>query len=236
MCFGIQERPKQLTSARDEKQKPSIAFLKTIYFNRQVIFAALYTSLMNMSVAVLGAMMGSLYLMQRLAIAKPQAAMINSMLFLGAIVGGPLMGWLSDRLEQRILPMKVAAVLALGVILMIMYFPLSVLGMEIAFFALGLITSAQVISYALVAEMNSPKVTAMAISVISILTQGGYVIYQNLFSYVLTHFGSEAAWKNGEELYSLASYQTAAIIFPLGLALAYFLVRTLKDSNQSQRI
>jgi MFS family permease len=235
MCFGVQENPKVEQERLSQNKKPNIDTFKSIYFNPQIISAALYTSLMNMAVAVLGAMMGSLYLMQRLEILKPEAALINSMLFLGAIVGGPLMGWTSDRLGRRVLPMKLAAVVALIIVLMIMYFPFSKLGMGLAFFALGLITSAQVISYALVAEMNSPRVTAMAISVISILTQGGYVIYQNLFSYILTHAGWSQL-KNGELSYSLSSYQTAAIIFPLGLALAYLLLRRLDDGHQSSII
>lgn len=232
MCFGIREKPgyRQHTNTNDSLWRT----MRQIYLNAQILAAAMYTSLMNMGVAVLGAMMGSLYLMQRLGVAKPEAAMINSMLFLGAIVGGPLMGWISDKLGQRVLPMRISAVLALFTVLLIMYAPLHSVGMGLAFFIFGLVTSAQVISYALVAETNSPQVTAMAISVISILTQGGYVIYQNLFSYLLTHSG-ELLSSHGHN-YTLVNYQQAAIIFPLGLALAYFLLKRLQDNAKSTAI
>jgi MFS family permease len=207
--------------------------LKNIYGNTQILGAAMYTSLMNMAVAVFGAMMGTLYLMQRLDITKSQASMINSMLFLGAIVGGPVLGWVSDRLAKRILPMKLSAFIALWIMLLIMYAPITPNLMAVLFFLLGLITAAQVISYALVAENSSPHITAMAVSAISVLTQGGYVCYQNIFSFMLTHFGSMHI-EAGVPIYTLMSYQKAACILPLGLAAAYFFVTRLKETHARQ--
>jgi MFS family permease len=183
---------------------------------------------MNMAVAVFGAMMGTLYLMQRLSITKSQASMINAMLFLGAIIGGPLVGWISDHLQKRVMPMKIAAAITLWLSIMIMYLPLAPWQMGILFFLMGLVTAAQVISYAFVAETHPPAITAMAVSAISVLTQGGYVVYQNIYSFILTHF-SPATVAQGTPVYSLASYQMAAIILPLGVALAYFLSARLRD-------
>ena len=232
MCFGIHEHHDPLD--KSGKSKQSMFFiLKNIYGNTQILGAAMYTSLMNMAVAVFGAMMGTLYLIQRLQISKSEASMINSMLFLGAIIGGPLLGWISDRLAQRILPMKVSAFIALWIMLVIMYVPVSSSVMAVLFFLLGLITAAQVISYALVAENSSPQITAMAVSAISVLTQGGYVCYQNIFSLILTHLGPMQV-QNGVPVYTLASYQKAACILPLGLAAAYFFVARLKETHARQ--
>lgn len=55
-------------------------------------------------------MMGTLYLEQRLDISSAQASIINGMLFLGAIIGSPLVGWISDRIGLRIVPMKVGVI------------------------------------------------------------------------------------------------------------------------------
>ena len=146
------------------------------------------------------------------------------MLFLGSIIGGPLVGWISDQLGKRVIPMKIAAVMTLWIILCIMYAPIGKVSMGLLFFLLGLVTAAQVISYALVAESCSPQMTAMAVSAISVLTQGGYVVYQNLYSFLLIYFSADTA---GE--YGLRSFQSAAIILPLGVALAYTLIGRLRD-------
>ena len=70
----------------------------------------------------------------------------------------------------------------------------------------------------------------MAVSAISVLTQGGYVVYQNLFSYLLTHTGLLSV-EQGVPVYALQSYQTAALILPLGVAIAYFLSSRLRETH-----
>jgi MFS family permease len=212
------------------QKKSLISVAKKAYLNSQTLKAALYTSLMNMAIAVFGAMMGSLYLMQRLDISKEDAALVNTMIFLGAIIGGPVIGWCSDKLCLRILPMKVGVIASFITVLAILFAPVSLPTMKVLFFLLGFFTAAQIISYALVAESNSPLMTATAISVISILTQGGYFIYQNLFSTLLMgHGGMQMI--GDVPVYSLGDYQFAALILPIGLVLAFLALKGLKETH-----
>ncbi len=234
MLFCIKDKPGELVpSAMKPISIRSAA--KKAYLNTQTLRAALYASLMNMAVAVFGAMMGSLYLVQRLGVTKEDAAMVNSMLFFGAIFGGPLIGWCSDKLGLRVLPMKLGAMASLLVVLVILLVPVSLGGMGLLFFLLGFFTASQVISYALVAESSSPAMTATAVSTVSILTQGGYIVYQNLFSVLLLWHG-EMQMKGGVPVYSLGDYQSSAMILPLGLGLALWVILALKETycKQSQ--
>ena len=232
MMYWIKDKPKGLKES-PRKSMSILATAKIAYLNAQTLRPALYTSLMNMAVAVFGAMMGSLYLMQRLGVSKEEASMVNSMLFLGAIIGGPLIGWCSDKLALRILPMKVSAMASLLVILGILYLPVSLGLMAFLFFLLGFFTAAQIISYALLAESSPPQMTATAVSIVSILTQGGYIVYQNLFSMLLIRHGG-MQMVNGVPVYSFGDYQTAAMIIPLGLALALYTVFRLKETHCRQ--
>ncbi|CDZ75771.1 Regulatory protein UhpC [Legionella massiliensis] len=229
MCFGIIDRVQNL-SQRVVQKISFLATAKKTYFNPQILRAAFYTSLMNMAIAVFGAMMGSLYLVQKMGINKEDAAVVNSMLFLGAIIGGPLIGWCSDKLCLRVMPMKLGVLASLATMLAVLYVPVSLPVMKVLFFLLGFFTAAQVISYALVAETSPLMVTATAVSVVSILTQGGYVVYQNLFSILLIKHG-EMQLQHGVPVYSLADYQYAALILPLGLILALFGLFGLKESR-----
>lgn len=232
MFFGIKERP-LVAIKKAGKTIDILSAAKKAYLNTQYIRAAFYASLMNMAIAVFGAMMGTLYLEQRLEISSEHAAMINGMLFLGAIIGSPLVGWISDKMGLRIVPMKMGVIASLVILLAILYLPVSFSWMMVLFFLLGLFTSAQVISYALVAESSSPVMTATAVSVISILTQGGYIVYQNLFSYLLTS-QNEMHLINGTPVYQLGAYQYAAIILPLGLLIAFFMLLGLKETRCQQ--
>ncbi len=232
MFFGVKEKP-LVAVKKAGKTIDILSAAKKAYFNTQYIRAAFYASLMNMAIAVFGAMMGTLYLEQRLEISSEHAAMINGMLFLGAIIGSPLVGWISDRMGLRILPMKMGVLASFATLVAILYFPVSFSLMAVLFFLLGLFTSTQVISYALVAESSSPVMTATAVSVISIATQGGYIVYQNLFSYLLTRY-NEMHLMSGTSVYQLGAYQYAAIILPLGLFIAFLMLLGLKETRCQQ--
>ena len=233
MFFWIKEKPQQAVKHTAEPMN-ILSATKKAYFNAQYLRAAFYASLMNMAIAVFGAMMGTLYLEQRLEIGSEQAAMVNGMLFLGAIIGSPLVGWFSDKIGLRILPMKIGVVASLLTLLAALYLPeVSLNLMAVLFFLLGLFTSAQVISYALVAESSPPAITATAVSVISLLTQGGYIVYQNLYSYLLTNH-STVHLINGTPAYQLQSYQYAAIILPIGLLIAFLMLFGLKETHCQQ--
>lgn len=228
MYFGIIDKSRELV--HHSHKVGMFTTLKRAFLSSQTLRSALYTSLMNMAIAVFGAMMGTLYLVQRLGISREEASFTNSMLFLGAILGGPCIGWLSDRLGLRVLPMKMAVVASLLTILSVLYLPVSLSVMNVLFFLLGFFTAAQVISYALVAESTPPLMTATALSVISLLTQGGYIVYQNVFSRLLVSHG-DVHILNDVPVYSLGDYQYAALILPAGLVIALLVLFGLKETH-----
>lgn len=232
MFFWIKEKP-AIAVKREGRPLSLMTAAKKAYFNSQYLRAGLYTSLMNMAIAVFGAMMGTLYLEQRLGVSAEQASMVNGMLFLGAILGAPFVGWLSDKMGLRVLPMKIGVLASALTVLSVLYLPVSLTMMAFLFFLLGFFTSAQVISYALVSESSSPVMTAMAVSVISLLTQGGYLVYQNVFSFLLMHSGN-VHMINGVPIYSPESYHYATLILPIGLAIALLVLFGLKETHCRQ--
>lgn len=225
----IQDKP----THQIERHHPHISLssrMKHAYLNPQTLRAAIYASLMNMAVAVFGAVMGSLYLMQRLHVSKSDASLVNTMLFLGAIIGGPLMGWCSDKINRRVLPMAAGGFLSLFVVVAILYMPVSLTGMSILFFLLGFFTASQIISYALVAESSSLAMTATAVSIVSILTQSGYVVYQNIFSWMLSS-QNNLTLINNIPVYALKDYQHAALLLPAGIVIALIVLIGLKETH-----
>jgi hypothetical protein len=101
------------------------------------------------------------------------------------------------------------------------------------FFCLGFFTAAQVISYALVAESSPPAMTATALSLISILTQGGYLLYQNIFSHLLISHG-EMQIVNNAPIYSFNDYQYAVLMIPIGIGIAFLILFNLKETYCQQ--
>lgn len=203
--------------------------LRLAIINPQNWLAGLYTSLLNLPIMLLGAMWGSLYLVQAHGIDRTASSYVTSMIFIGTVIGSPVMGWISDRLARRKIPMIICAIFSLAVILVIMYsdtFSLAT-GM-ILFFLLGFFTSGQIISYPLITESNSRALTGTASGLASTLIMAGGMT-QPLFGWLM-----DLRWDhkviNGVSIYSAANYRLAIMMIPvafiIGLLAAFFVKET----------
>jgi MFS family permease len=204
--------------------------LRQSYFRAQNILAALYTSLLNMPIGIFGAFVGGIYLIQADHLTRPEAATVTLMIFAGTIVGGPLIGWISDTLQRRKLPMIIGALCSLVTISFILYgHELSYSVLIVLFFLLGFFTSSQVISYPLVAESNPLAITATAVSTVSILTQGGTAVYQPLFGELL-----QSQWQGQMQhhtiYYTTQAYHYALQIIPIGFVIALLVSFFIKET------
>ena len=209
-----------------QSQLKEIGLLKSwrlAYLNYQNWLGGLYTSLLNLPVALLGAIWGSLYLEQAQHLNRTQASLAPTMLFVGTIIGCPVMGWFSDYLRKRKLPMMVGAILSLAIVLVIIYLPqLSLTAYIILFLLLGFITSTQVISYPLITESNPKILTATSVSVVSFCAIGGYAVFQPLFGWLMD-MHSDGKMINNLHMYSVSDFHRALLILPVGFIVALFI-------------
>jgi MFS family permease len=183
--------------------------------NFQNWYGGLYTSLLNVSVFLIGSSFGNLYLQQAYHFSKTQASFCSSMIFLGTIVGCPILGRLSDQLKRRRSPMIVAAIFSF--ILTLPFFVLvapSPWLVGFLIFALGFFTSAQIISYPLIAESNPSALTSTAIGIASVLIMGGGAVFEPLFGYLLNVSWSQTI-VNGVAQYSINDFHHALTILPV---------------------
>ncbi|MBA2653559.1 MAG: MFS transporter [Gammaproteobacteria bacterium] len=197
--------------------------------NLQNWLAGLYTSLLNLPIFLLGALWGGLYLVQIQGLSRTQASFVTSMIFFGTIIGSPLIGWCSDRIGKRRLPMIICASLSLASILIVMFTPsLSLLSLLLLFFAIGFFTSGQIISYPLIAESNPKALIGTSEGIASTLIMAGGTL-QPLFG-TLVSFNWQHRYLNGVPLYSKNDFMLAMSMIPvafvIGLIAAFFIRET----------
>lgn len=193
-------------------------------------FCGLYTALLNLPVFLLGALWGIHYLMQAHHLTWIEASYATTLLFVGIIIGSPFFGWLSDAIGRRVLPMIIGAIISLGAMLVLIYVPdLSLMSILFLFFFIGFITSSQVLTYPLAAELNSIALTSTAISVISVTIMLSGVIFQPLFGWIMQSHWDQSI-TNGVPLYSSSDLVNAMLIMPIafaiGLLIAFFMKET----------
>ncbi len=225
--YGIhhQEQQKQLQQLGFRKG------IKTVLANSQNWYCGIYTSFLNLPIMVLGALWGNLYLMSVHHLTALEASKVNAMIFLGTIVGGPAIGWISDRVSQRRIPMIIFATLSLIVMLMIIKMDHLSYGALLAlFFALGLFTSSQIISYPAIAESNSRMLTSTATGLASVLIMGGAALAQPIFGSLMDlHWAGEVL--NNARLYPAEAYQTAMLILPGAFIIGLLMSLLMKETH-----
>ncbi|WP_199741668.1 MFS transporter [Legionella sp. km535] len=222
----VQDRPADSPiRTRTTQGDVASSFIKAL-FNRQNWLAGLFTSLLNLPIMVLCALWGASYLQVVHHLPDMAASNVVSLIFMGSVIGCPLVGWLSDSQGRR-KPLMIAGAIAtlITVIPLFMHVVLSQTLLSIIFFALGLFTSAQVISYPLVAESNQPENTGAATGIASVIIMGGGGVGQILFGWLMSHHAGTAVTE-----YSVADFQFAMWMFPIAAVAALIAVLVTRET------
>lgn len=235
ILFIVQDRPPDaLGEAKaDQDHLKELGLwrcIKLAMLNPQNWLGGLYTALINLPVFVLGGLWGILYLTEVHHITATQAAYATTMFFVGVIFGSLAYGWLSDRIERRVLPMIVGAILSLIVIGILMYVPgLSLSTLITLFFLIGFVTSSQVLTYPLIAELNPIYLTSTAVSIDSLCIMASGFIVPPFFGWLMEK-NSTHQIINGAAVYSAQDFNVAMLIMPaafiLGLIITFFMRET----------
>jgi MFS family permease len=216
-----------------QQQLQSIGLVKGIYLalaNRQNWFCGIYTSFLNLPVMLLGALFGNLYLTQVEKVSSLDASYISTMIFVGFMFGGPIIGRISDQLGQRRKPMIVFGVLSLLVMLIITIFHgIGFWPLMLLFFAIGFFTAGQILSYPMIAESNPRMLTSAATGVASVLIMGGAGLFQPIFGWVMD-LNWQGAMVNNARVYPIEAYTSAMWIMPVTLVIAIVMCFFIKET------
>jgi len=213
------------------KSLPLSQSLKIVFLNPQNWLAGLYTGLINLPIFILGALWGIPYLSNVHGMTETQASSIAGMLFIGSMIGCPLVGMLSDKLGSKKILMLLGAIISFGIAAWVIFSHTSnVYELLILFCLLGMITSTQILSYPLVAAGNPKMVSSTAISVISMMCLGGGAIAQPLFGKILS-WNWNGAMRDGTPVYAVSGYQHAAELLLVSFALGFILALWIRESK-----
>ena len=205
------------------------ANIKKSICNSQNWICAFYACLMNSPFVILGALWGVSFLKHVHNISGYDASLITSMLFVGSIFGAPLTGFISDKLYNRKIPMMINAILSIIIMCVILLLKNeTAFSLMFLFFVLGLASSAQILSFPVVAKNNPPEITSLSTSIVSFVTMSGYAIIQPLFGAIM-NFTWNGVILNKEAIYSLYNFKVALLILPTTLVIALFLILFIKE-------
>lgn len=217
LLFLIKDRPTiAILIVEETPVEPLKQAFASAFSNRQNWLCGLYTACLNLPIMVLGALWGASYLTTVHHLSSISASNVVSCLFIGSMIGCPAIGWVSDSLGRRKSPMFIGAaltLLAFAPLFFVTTLSSTLLGW--IFFAIGFVTSAQVISYPCIAESNRATNTGAATGIASVIIMGGGGIGQVLFGQLMQSHAVAVS-----QHYSSIDFQFALWLFPVATMLA----------------
>lgn len=166
-------------------------------------------------IAVFAALWGVPFLQARFDVSVVVASGMCSLIWIGIGIGSPLLGWLSDRMDNRRFALGLGAIMGFVASVFILYYEhLSFAMANVMLLVLGLGAGGQSVSFAVVRDYNPPQLvgTAAGFNNLSVLIGGS--IFQPLVG-VLLHHSQDWHIVNGVHVYSTLAYQKALWVMPV---------------------
>lgn len=175
-----------------------------------------YTSIMNLSVTLIGALFGQGLLISLYHVSPSSAAMITSLLFAGILLGSPLVGWLNNRLFQQKTLMLGGAITAAITLLLLLLSPIKTpITASLYFLLLGISSSTQVLGYTIVSNRNDTRTIGTAISLAGMIVMLGGAFFQPVLGWMLDRLHNNYQWM----IYSLT------LLFCLACVIVFWMYR-----------
>jgi MFS family permease len=196
----------------------------------QAWIASLYAGLMFVPTTGFGQLWGVPYFIERFHVDKDIAAGMVSMIFYGWAVGGPLYGYISDKLRRRKLPMVFAAIFTLVIMTAILYAPVTATQMKVLMFLLGAFSSGFILAFSIVREINIPVLTGTAIGFINTLNNASGALAQPVVGRLLDQQSTGLMHADGSLMYTVAMYNNALLFLPVCILLAVIILPFIRET------
>ncbi len=233
---GVSEK-KTIVKHKKSLKKDSLHFralfkqLLAISKNPQIWLNGLIACFLYIPTSAFAELWGIPYLETVKHLSSAQASKVISMIFVGWAIGGPMIGAISDKFRSRRRPicigMLCAAIILSGTLF---YLPsLSPKTISFCFFAFGLFSSCQVLTFAISRELSPVTASGTAVALNNMCVMLGGAALQPLIGLLL-----DRNWTghlvNGLHIYSVHNYQQSLSILPICLFLGVLCTLFLKET------
>lgn len=204
--------------------------LLKVISNSQLWLTGVIGSLLYLSLSVFGELWGVLYLEQVHHFSKLTAVHANDMLFFGWAVGAPAAGWISSRIQRRVLPLTLGTLLAAIFITICLYVPhLPKSAVFTTLFLYGLCCSVEAIVFAIGREKSPEKLSGTALAVINMLVMLSGVLFQPIVGIILDRLRGPQVGSI-HRIFSAYDFKIALMVLPIGALLATLLTFFVKET------
>ncbi|MCS5712094.1 MFS transporter [Candidatus Berkiella aquae] len=233
--FIVRDAPSSSQETVDNSSKQKISYkhlwkeIVVALKNSQIWINGVIGGLLMTPTMVFPELWGKLYLQTVHQFDAAEASRAVTMIFLGWAVGGPLAGFISDLIGRRRIPLLIGALLTSILLLIFLYYPgLSPLTIKILLFFIGVVSSVEVICFAIGRENCPQDLAGTAVAVTN------FLVVTFAFGQVIVAKILDMTWDgvliDQAKVYSIESYQTSMMVLPIATLLAVLLCFFLKET------
>jgi MFS family permease len=219
----VRERREDDAAAAAAPSRPRLwRSLSEVAAAPQVWAAALVVATVSVPLMAFGGLWGVPYMVQAHGMTRPEAAASMSIILASWGMGAPILGWLSDRIQSRKIPILAGTVVSFGAILFLIYVPgLPRWLIFCLLFLNGFAGAAVLTCFAAGRENTRAVVSGATMGLINALAMAMTAVYQPLIGWLLD-LGWEGQSDAGARVYSVEAYQMAflSLVACGGLAVA----------------
>lgn len=229
----IRDRPEQpINETHDNiinKNLTEKERLSKVLSNPQTWWVGVFAFASWAPMTIFPAWWGIVYLSKYYSIPVEEAGQAIMFIWLGNAIASPLIGWWSNRINNRRIPLIVSSMLALITSLLMIYAPnIPWVDMCIITTLFGASASAQTITFGLVQDNMPPEVAGTAVGFNNMAVVMGGAIFTPLVGFLLD-FVWDGKMVANLQFYKLSDYQLALILLPIcsiiGLITAIFFIK-----------
>jgi MFS family permease len=198
--------------------------------NPQSWLNAFFAGLIFMPTLAFGEAWGTPYLIQVKGFSLHEAGFADSVLFTGWVIGGVLVGSLSDYIQQRKPIFYFSAILSAIFMSLVIFIPnISFEFCSLCLFAYGLSNTGLITSYALSGEINAPGISGVSVSFCNLVSVLLGALWIPVIGYVFDMYGSKVI--AGVHIYPMEAYQQVFLSFPFVLLFSALVALGIKETN-----
>lgn len=231
LWFGIREKVAVNNQAVTVDYKAIIKGFLRLLKMPQMWIVGIIGCMLYLSLSIFAESWGNEFLHRFYGFSYERASIANSMIYLGWLLGGPLMGFISDRLQLRrplLIYGSIAAAIAMMVVL---YIPgISAIAVLAILLFYGVFCSTQNVCFAVGLENASRELAGSAVALINMFVMLGGMVLQPLVGKLLDmHW--QGAMQGDIRIYSAFDYRFALTMIPIGLIISAILTKFLRETH-----
>ncbi len=227
----VRDQPKRSTAPLGRKKtEPILQYLKCVLSNKQSWINAGFAAVVYAPTASLAELWGPKFLAAKYHVSLTLGASMNSFIFIGWAIAGPLAGFYSDRLGRR-KPLMIISALCCAVILAaILYVPNLPMSLcYLLLFLFGVANTGVGVSYALSTEINPHRLSGTSLAFCNMASVIFGALLQPIMGKILD-LNWTGHFMHGARIYNNYAYQVAFTVLPIGCLIGVVLAIWVKES------